>query len=399
MTKYQETHPWIDFQPRLDDLPPSIYVYTGQCFELLQMMSGLPLPPSMVKEFRRTYIAKGAMSTTAIEGNTLSEAQVRAIMDGELDLPPVQRYLQQEVENMLEAFQTVEQAVLASKRITVIPELLCQYNGLVMKNLKPELGPVFGKLRTVLVGVGNYIAPDPADCPILVDRFCEWLNSKDINSPETPQIKFAKGFIKALLAHLYVAWIHPFEDGNGRTARLLEYHLLLETGLPVTAAHLMADHYNLTRPLYYHQLALSSKVEPYSPVPFIRYGLEGLQIGLKEQTEKIKQEMTRMTWENFVRDHFDQRDRTPNNLRQQRLALKLPLDRDTDISGIPSLDVHLGVEYYHKSARTLSRDISQLEDAGLIARKEKRIRPNLGVLARFVPPQVPRDEHPAGPQE
>jgi Fic family protein len=43
------------------------------------------------------------------------------------------------------------------------------------------------------------------------------------------------GVIKSIIAHLYLAWIHPFGDGNGRTARLLEVRFLMEAGVPSAA--------------------------------------------------------------------------------------------------------------------------------------------------------------------
>ena len=48
----------------------------------------------------------------------------------------------------------------------------------------------------------------------------------------------AEGILKATLAHLYIAWIHPFGDGNGRTARLVEFMLLSRAGVPSPSAHL-----------------------------------------------------------------------------------------------------------------------------------------------------------------
>lgn len=52
---------------------------------------------------------------------------------------------------------------------------------------------------------------------------------------------------KAVVAHLYLAWIHPVGDGNGRTARLVEFQILLSSGVPSPAAHLLSNHYNQTR--------------------------------------------------------------------------------------------------------------------------------------------------------
>jgi Fic family protein len=61
--------------------------------------------------------------------------------------------------------------------------------------------------------------------------------------------------MKAILTHLYIAWIHPFGDGNGRTARLAELQILLAAGMPMPASHLLSNHYNTTRTDLYRQPA------------------------------------------------------------------------------------------------------------------------------------------------
>jgi len=59
------------------------------------------------------------------------------------------------------------------------------------------------------------------------------------------------GFLKAVIAHLYLVWIHPFGDGNGRTARLIEFQILLNAGVPRLRRSFSSNHYNLTRMNYY----------------------------------------------------------------------------------------------------------------------------------------------------
>ncbi len=76
------------------------------------------------------------------------------------------------------------------------------------------------------------------------------------------------------MAHLYIAWIHPFGDGNGRTARFLEVKILLRAGIPTVAAHLLSNHYNATRSAYYRQLQRASASGGYV-APFIQYALQG----------------------------------------------------------------------------------------------------------------------------
>jgi cell filamentation protein, protein adenylyltransferase len=61
--------------------------------------------------------------------------------------------------------------------------------------------------------------------------------------------------------HIYIAWIHPFGDGNGRRTRMIELLLLAQSGVPWPAAHLLSNHYNKTRDRCYSGLANSSKVK------------------------------------------------------------------------------------------------------------------------------------------
>ncbi|MGH3941387.1 MAG: Fic family protein [Pseudonocardiaceae bacterium] len=67
-------------------------------------------------------------------------------------------------------------------------------------------------------------------------------------------------FVAATLAHLYIAWIHPFGDRNGRTARLLECAILAHSGVvPWVSSNLLSDHYNRTRSRYYQRLERASR--------------------------------------------------------------------------------------------------------------------------------------------
>ena len=101
-----------------------------------------------------------------------------------------------------------------------------------------------------------------------IERLAEWLESDAVQTPkgggsDDPEIGFALAMACAVYAHLYIAWLHPFGDGNGRTARLLDllfqFLILARSGMaPLPAAHLLSNHYNLTRDQYYRELAKAS---------------------------------------------------------------------------------------------------------------------------------------------
>ncbi|HKI16789.1 MAG TPA: hypothetical protein VKA15_02870 [Isosphaeraceae bacterium] len=75
----------------------------GEARSNCEHIAGVPLRPETAERFSQIYLAKGVHATTSIEGNTLTEEQVRLQMDKALKLPASQEYLKQEVQNILDA--------------------------------------------------------------------------------------------------------------------------------------------------------------------------------------------------------------------------------------------------------------------------------------------------------
>src|SRR4029077_5844142 len=126
---------------------------------------------------------------------------------------------------------------------------ICRYNAMILKDLAVGEGVVPGEVRRDERVVGRYRCAPAEDCRFLLDALCAWLNSGKFKHEDGNEI--ICGLIKAILAHLYLVWIHPFGDGNGRTPRLLEVQFLIEAGAPTDAVHLLSNHYNDTRAQYY----------------------------------------------------------------------------------------------------------------------------------------------------
>ena len=91
--------------------------------------------------------------------------------------------------------------------------------------------------------------PRRRECAALQARLCNWIEDERAWSALAGHIRNPAGvtIVRAVLAHLYFVWIHPFGDGNGRTARLIEFAILVRAGVPAPCAHLLSNHYNATR--------------------------------------------------------------------------------------------------------------------------------------------------------
>ena len=226
-----------------------------------------------------------------------------------------------------------------------------------------------GEIRNIEVGVGRYLCPPAAECERLIARLCEWLDEmyeEQLNAP-----RLALPILKAILAHLYLVWIHPFADGNGRTARLLEHHIMLAGGVPETATHLLSGFYNETRPEYYRRLEASSKALS-GVTGFLLYALQGFVDELSKQIERLLKSVQRHMWTGYIRENF-QTNIDPTSQRRIILARNLPA-KPIHRKQLLTLNQEIALTYSNKSAQTLTRDLNALKQMGLVEQTSEGIR-------------------------
>ncbi|MGH2823431.1 MAG: Fic family protein, partial [Thermoleophilaceae bacterium] len=188
---------------------------------------------------------------------------------------------------------------------------------------------------------------------------------------------------RAAVAHLYIAWVHPFGDGNGRTARLVEFGILTAAGVPSVAAHLQSNHYNATRDAYYRQLDYASK-SGGDLQRFLLYAAQGFVDGLQQQLDYVHQLIFEISWRSYVDDAFAGED-TPAPRRQRQLVFGLPPDGWVSRADVPTLSPELASAYAGKGAKTVTRDLNALEQRGLIEREGGRVRARRETMLGFLP--------------
>lgn len=393
---YQRTHPWITFSADLKLIPYTFWMQLGEVQALCSRLCRVPLAPETSKALHRLYLAKGVAATTAIEGNTLSEDEVRRYIDRTLELPPSKEYLGQEVENILIGLNLILRMIAdPDQDADLNVALILDFNRIVLADLELDEGVVPGELRTHSVGVGGYRGAPAKDCRDLLDRLCSWL--QEIQAPQ-PDNQIAFAVLRAILAHLYIAWIHPFGDGNGRTARLVELLILLRSGIPSPAAHLLSNHYNLTRTRYYRELDRASK-SGGDIVPFLSYAVQGLLDGLREQMTYVTAQQVTVSWEHYVHEEFRGSGKT--TVRQRDLLLELSRHPEGVASHeLRSLSVTLALHYEGKTAKTLSRDLNELKARSLVRRVDQKWVARQEIILAFLPAQArerPVDQPGAAP--
>ena len=368
-------------------LTPETWMLLGEAFSKCQHLAGVPLKPDAAIDLSAVYLARGVAATTAIEGNTLSESEVQKIVDkGSADVSESRAYLEREVQNVLAAVREIDDALKQGERPPITRERLEYLNGKILDGIpdKPEVVP--GELREHDVVAGPYRAPHYSEVPELLDQFVRWM--AELRDPasgrDRPEDKFVRAFLAAVLAHIYIAWIHPFGNGNGRLARLIEVQILSESGVvPLVATNLLSDHYNKTRDAYY--LALDNAQRNIGE--FVRYAARGFVDELRDQIAIVRDANIAIHWESYVYQQFKGLPRTEANDRRRDVALAARAGQVITPESLPELTVSLARQYAGSGERMPARDLNFLVEHGLFKKLGyRRFEVERDIILAFIPP-------------
>ncbi len=182
-----------------------------------------PGAPRGLTDIERTQDFELTYTSNAIEGNTLTAVETMQVIEHGITVggKPLKDHL--EAIDHYDAIRYVRE--LARRGATPLTEFDVQnLHSLVVRRSQPDVaGRYTGNVRYVLTDTGRHYFPPPAEVPALRGDFSVWLGS----APDTPATAFE--------AHRRLAEIHPFGDGNGRTARLLMNLILIRGGYPPVA--------------------------------------------------------------------------------------------------------------------------------------------------------------------
>ena len=256
------------FQPRYQ-ISPQLLHSLKRIAVLVHELNKRALPQVVLVELQAEARAVSAYASTGIEGNPLPLTEVRRL----LKHPPAQaRQSELEVLNYNRALT----ALSADWQRPLTADLLLQIHAQVMTGLLPPHQN--GRFRQEPVAIHNprtgdvvYLPPDHADAPALVD---------DLLAFAQAQRGELDPVVLAGLLHKQLVVIHPFMDGNGRTARLATKLLL--AGLAINTFNLFSFenyyHQNVTR--YFQQVGVLGNyydiVDSLEYTPWLEYFAGGI---------------------------------------------------------------------------------------------------------------------------
>ena len=237
------------------------------------------LIPKWDISLRREALIRATHASTSIEGNPLTLEEVNRLAHGKE--VTAARKTKQEVLNYLGVLENIDK-YQKDDRITE-KSILKLHKDITKDTLE---NPFYeGKYRDIQVYVGDritdeviFMPPPPEKVPNLMKEFVSWLNSNDFFELHPVLI--------AGISHYEFVRIHPFVDGNGRTARALATLILYLREFDIKRFFALDDYYDSDRTAYYTALK-SVDQKTFDLTNWLEYFTDGVLISISRVKEKV----------------------------------------------------------------------------------------------------------------
>lgn len=246
----------------------------------------LPLTPTVLASLRETARLYTTHYSTMIEGNRLEPQQIQEVLKHEGHFPGRERE-EYEVKGYYAALNQVE--MWARKDVAVGEKIIQTLHALVMADGRIKVKPSpyrdgqnvirDGRTRAIV-----YMPPEAKDVPKLMQAMVTWIN-KSIITP-CP--------ITASIAHYQFATIHPYYDGNGRTARLLTTLILHLGGYDLKGLYSLEEYYARNLGAYYEAISVGDSHNYYMGraeadiTKWIEYFIEGMAVSFENVVKRMQ---------------------------------------------------------------------------------------------------------------
>ena len=251
-------------------------------------LSTIELPVMTKNRLRKNSKKKSSYASNKIEGNPLTEQQA----DAAIEKDEHKHFLkpEQEIRNYFLALNLLEEKL--KRKEVFSKEMILEVQAMVDKGASKEKiglrGPMPpGMLFAVydsVTGTPDYIPPEYSDIPDLLEELVEYVNTTDDHP-----------LIIAAVVHYQLVTIHPFEDGNGRTARLMSGYILDFYGYGFNGIGSLEEYFAYDPDEYYASLQMglpvlyySGRENPPNPEIWINYFLRMVELYSKKVYELAK---------------------------------------------------------------------------------------------------------------
>lgn len=248
-------------------------------------LSKINLPVITKNKLRKNSKKKSSYASNKIEGNPLTEKQADEVIERDEHkhfLKP-----EQEIRNYFLALNLLEEKLEKKEKFS--KKLILEVQALVEKGASKEKIGLRGAMPPGMLfavydtetGTPDYIPPEYSEIPGLLDELVEYVNSTDDHP-----------LIIAAIVHYQLVTIHPFEDGNGRTARLMSGYILDMFGYGFGGLGSLEEYFAYDPDEYYDSLQMGlpalyylGRENPPHPEIWLNYFLRMMELYSKKVCE------------------------------------------------------------------------------------------------------------------
>ncbi len=260
-----------------------------------EVIINAPLIPAWEAKFKKEAIERTVHHGTHLEGNGLTNEEVKDVLDGK-EVLARDRDIQEIINyrNVLKFIDLIAEQMQHSKKYNFTLETLLKIHAITTdKILHPDSSGNFRMAQVVIknaeTGQISYMPPPAAEVPFLVEDLINW-----INDDETKDLH---PVIKAGIIHYEISRIHPFLDGNGRTGRAAATLVMFLDGYDIRKFFSLEEYFDENPMDYYvtlqtvsNQLVLDTHERDLTP--WLEYFVKGVAIELNRVKEKVKRVST-----------------------------------------------------------------------------------------------------------
>mgnify|MGYP001558778401 FL=1 len=319
-----------------------------------EVIENAPLVPAWEAKFRGEARLKAAHYGTALEGNDLTFNEARAVMEGREDEVVARERDVQEVIN----YRSVLDFIEGLKDVNnYTKDLLLQLHGLVVEKIVPP--EQTGQYRTSQVVLKNSVTgeigfrpPQAVDVPFLVDELLRWLNG-EFGKKEHP-------VLRAGVTHYVLAAVHPFIEGNGRTARALATLVLFNEEYDIKRFFALEEYFDKHAEEYFGSLMQVSNQSPMLEDRDLTPWLEVFTSALAMELTRIKEQVRELSVDIKIKQKMGKQI----SLSERQMKLMEYLHSNGEMNMRESKGVLSMV-----SEDTILRDLKDLIDKGVIIKR------------------------------
>jgi len=254
-----------------------------------EVIKNAPLVPVYEARFVKDAILRTVHHGTHLEGSDLTLAETKRIIEGENTLTGL-RGAQEVINyrNVLNYIDSLEKE--AKEGFYYTPKILQKINEIVCERIPLEGENKPGEYRITQVvlkdertGEVVFRPPPAVEVPFLIEDFFDWLNS--------PEGKKLHPVLRAGIAHYFLVAVHPFVEGNGRTARAFATLILFVEGYDIKKFFSLEEYFDKDAHRYYQALTLADQtglLEERDLTSWLEYFTQAMAVELTRIKEQVK---------------------------------------------------------------------------------------------------------------